>query len=57
MIIGNIEKEININKNEKLTFHYQQYYKPKEFEATLSNYEKDKKIYSLDFHIKDFITF
>ena len=56
-IIGNIniEKEINIDKNEKLTFHYQQYNMPKEFEATLSKYEKDKKIYSLDFYIKDFI--
>ncbi len=56
-IIGNIniEKEINIDKNEKLTFKYQQYNNPKEFEATLSKYEEDKKIYSLDFHIKDFI--
>ena len=56
-IIGNIniEKEINIDKNEKLTFHYQQYNMPKEFEATLSKYEEEKKIYSLDFHIKDFI--
>ena len=56
-IIGNIniEKEINIDKNEKLTFKYQQYNNPKEFEATLSKYEEDKKIYSLDFYIKDFI--
>ena len=56
-IIGNIniEKEINIDKNEKLTFHYQQYNMPKEFEATLSKYEENKKIYSLDFYIKDFI--
>ena len=56
-IIGNIniEKEINIDKNEKLTFHYQQYGDDKEFEATLSKYEEDKKIYSLDFYIKDFI--
>ena len=56
-IIGNIniEKEINIDKNEKLTFHYQQYGNDKEFEATLSKYEEDKKIYSLDFYIKDFI--
>ena len=27
----------------------------KEFEATLSKYEENKKIYSLDFYIKDFI--
>ena len=56
-IIGifNIEKEIKIDKNEKLTFHYKQYGDDKEFEATLSKYEEDKKIYSLDFYIKDFI--
>ena len=54
-IIGNLSQEIKIDEKEKLLFHYKQYYQDKVFNATLSCYDEDKKIISLDFHIPDFI--
>ena len=54
-IIGNLSQEIKIDEKEKLLFHYKQYYQDKVFNATLSYYDEDKKIISLDFHIPDFI--